>query len=117
MRGLPSASLRTRFPEPSLLLLHPTICVQIVRMRGVEPPRFLRAQPPQGCVYTISPHPRVYYSTKTKAKLKGIMDDLDLVCLGEDVALQLYNALLKVPSSRVPDPISHRVLVVDLHPS
>ena len=25
-------------------------------MRGVEPPR-LSAQPPQGCVYTISPHP------------------------------------------------------------
>ena len=29
-----------------------------VRMRGVEPPRFLRALPPQGSVYTISPHPR-----------------------------------------------------------
>ena|GEM_PF-3612206 len=25
-------------------------------MRGVEPPR-LAAQPPQGCVYAISPHP------------------------------------------------------------
>jgi hypothetical protein len=38
-------------------------------MRGVEPPRFLRAQPPQGCVYTISPHPRVLYFT--------IKNDLD----------------------------------------
>ena len=40
----------------------------MVRMRGLEPPR-LTAQPPQGCVYTISPHPLIsnyaYYTKKT----------------------------------------------------